>query len=221
MTPALETVGLQKNFGGIIAANGVSLRLARGARHALIGPNGAGKTTVINLLAGVLAPSAGRILLEGEDITRLAPHRRVQRGLARTFQINQLFADLTPLEAIGLAESERMGRGADWWRAGASSLASAELVAVYTLAAGYAGAAGALLAQTTAFCSLDVLSFERSADLLLVLILGGAGYLYGGLIGAVAFKLMQDWLAAMTPQYWQFWIGLLLVAIVLAGWRRA
>ena len=80
--------------------------------------------------------------------------------------------------------------------------------------------AGALLAQTTAFASLDVFSFERSADLLLVLIIGGTGYLYGGLIGAVIFKLMQDWIANLTPQYWQFWIGLVLVLIVLIGPER-
>jgi branched-chain amino acid transport system permease protein len=96
----------------------------------------------------------------------------------------------------------------------------ARLIAVYTLAAFYAGVAGALLAQTTAFASLDVFSFERSADLLLVLIIGGTGYLYGGLIGAVIFKLMQDWIANLTPQYWQFWIGLLLVVIVLVGRDR-
>jgi branched-chain amino acid transport system permease protein len=94
------------------------------------------------------------------------------------------------------------------------------LVAIYTISAAYAGIAGALLTQTTAFTSLDVLSFERSADVLLVLIIGGAGYLYGGLIGAVLFKLMQDWLANITPQYWQFWIGLLLVIIVLVGRDR-
>src|SRR5260370_12398408 len=97
---------------------------------------------------------------------------------------------------------------------------NARLVAIYTLAAFYAGVAGALLAQTTSFASLDVFSFERSADLLLVLIIGGTGYLYGGLIGAVIFKLMQDWIANLTPQYWQFWIGLLLVAIVLVGRER-
>jgi branched-chain amino acid transport system permease protein len=101
------------------------------------------------------------------------------------------------------------------------------LVTIYTIAAGYAGIAGALLTQTTAFTSLEVLSFDRSADLLLVLIIGGTGYLYGGLIGAVIFKLMQDWLANLTPQYWQFWIGLMLVVIVLVGrdrmfgWRTA
>ena len=96
----------------------------------------------------------------------------------------------------------------------------ARLVAIYTIAAFYAGVAGGLLAQTSAFVSLDVFSFDRSADLLLVLIIGGAGYLYGGLIGAVVFKLMQDYLAMLTPQYWPFWIGLLLVAIVLVGRER-
>src|SRR6266852_825625 len=97
---------------------------------------------------------------------------------------------------------------------------NARLIVIYTLAAFYAGVAGALLAQATAFASLDVFSFERSADLLLVLIIGGTGYLYGGLIGAVIFKLMQDWIANLTPQYWQFWIGLVLVAIVLVGRDR-
>jgi branched-chain amino acid transport system permease protein len=94
------------------------------------------------------------------------------------------------------------------------------LVAIYTVAAGYAGIAGGLLAQTTAFASLEVFSFDRSADVLLVLIIGGIGYLYGGLIGAIIFRLMQDWLANITPQYWQFWIGLVLVIIVLIGRDR-
>jgi branched-chain amino acid transport system permease protein len=97
---------------------------------------------------------------------------------------------------------------------------NARLVAVYTIAAFYAGIAGALLTQTTAFASLDVFSFERSADLLLVLIIGGPGYLYGGLIGAIVFKFMQDYLSALTPQYWPFWIGLVLVLIVLVGRER-
>ena len=116
MSFALETVGATVHFGGIYAANEVSLRVEKGARHALIGPNGAGKTTLINLLTGVLRPTAGRIFLEGRDITELPPHRRVGLGLTRTFQINQLFGDLTPLETIGLAVSERMGAGGDWWR---------------------------------------------------------------------------------------------------------
>ena len=94
------------------------------------------------------------------------------------------------------------------------------LVAIYTISAGYAGLAGALLTQTTAFASLETFSFERSADVLLVLIIGGTGYLYGGLIGAIIFRLMQDWLSNITPQYWQFWIGLVLVLIVLIGRDR-
>jgi len=116
MSFALETVGATVHFGGVYAVNEISLRVEKGARHALIGPNGAGKTTLINLLTGVLQPNAGKILLEGRDITSLAPHRRVALGLTRTFQINQLFGDLTPLETIGLAISERMGTGRDWWR---------------------------------------------------------------------------------------------------------
>ncbi|WP_300297517.1 branched-chain amino acid ABC transporter permease [Ferrovibrio sp.] len=91
------------------------------------------------------------------------------------------------------------------------------LVTIYTIAAAYAGIAGGLLAQTTQFVSLDVLDFHRSADVLLVLVLGGSGLLWGAIIGAVAFKLMYDWLAAITPQYWQFWVGMALVAIVLFG----
>jgi len=82
----------------------------------LIGPNGAGKTTLINLLTGVSRPTTGRILLDGQDITSLPTHQRVQLGIVRTFQINQLFKDLTPLETIGLAVSERRGQGLDWWR---------------------------------------------------------------------------------------------------------
>lgn len=94
------------------------------------------------------------------------------------------------------------------------------IVAVYAMSAFYAGIAGALLAQTTMFVSLDVLAFHRSADVLLVLVLGGVGYLYGGLIGAIVFRLLQDFLSTLTPQYWMFWIGLILVAIVLVGRER-
>jgi ABC-type branched-subunit amino acid transport system ATPase component len=131
MTVALETIGLMKRFGGLVATNDVSLRIEVGARHALIGPNGAGKTTFVNLLTGVLAPSGGRVLLGGEDITGLKPHLRVRRGLARTFQINQLFAEITPLDTIGLAVAERMGRGGDWWRvAGGKAEVLDEILAI-------------------------------------------------------------------------------------------
>jgi len=94
------------------------------------------------------------------------------------------------------------------------------LIAIYTVAAFYAGIAGALFTQTTALASLDVFSFERSADLMLVLVIGGTGYLYGGLIGAVVFKMLQELFQTLTPQYWMFWIGLVLVVIVLVGRER-
>ena len=94
------------------------------------------------------------------------------------------------------------------------------LIAIYTLAAFYAGVAGALSTQTTALASLDGFAFERSADLMLVVIIGGTGYLYGGLIGAVIFKLLQEFFSTITPQYWQFWIGAVLVIIVLIGRER-
>ena len=94
------------------------------------------------------------------------------------------------------------------------------LIAIYTIAAFYAGVAGALSTQTTALASLDGFAFDRSADLMLVLIIGGTGYLYGGLIGAVIFKLLQELFSTLTPQYWMFWIGLVLVVIVLIGRER-
>lgn len=95
-----------------------------------------------------------------------------------------------------------------------------QIVAIYTVAAVYAGIAGALLTQTTSFVSPDVLAFHRSADVLLVLVIGGTGYLYGGVFGAVIFTLLRDWLSVITPQYWMFWIGLILIVIVLVGRER-
>jgi branched-chain amino acid transport system permease protein len=89
------------------------------------------------------------------------------------------------------------------------------LVVIYTIGAAYAGIAGALLAQTTQFVSLDVLSFEKSADALLIVVFGGVGTLYGALIGSIAFKAMYDVLASATPEYWSFWLGLALVLLVL------
>lgn len=121
MTAALETRGLVKRFGSFLATDGVTLRVAAGARHALIGPNGAGKTTLIHLVSGWLAPDAGDVLLAGAEVTRLAQHRRVQRGLVRTFQINRLFAELTVLESVLLAVNERLGLGARFWRPLASA----------------------------------------------------------------------------------------------------
>lgn len=97
---------------------------------------------------------------------------------------------------------------------------SGRLAAVYTLAAGLAGAAGALLAQTTGFASLDVFDFHRSADVMLALVIGGAGWLWGGLVGAIAFKVLHDLISAVTAQYWTFWIGLFLVVLMLVGRER-
>ena len=96
----------------------------------------------------------------------------------------------------------------------------ARLSVAYTLAAGMAGAAGALMAQTTGFASLDVFDFHRSADVMLMLVVGGTGWLYGGVAGAIVFKLMQDALSALTPQYWTIWLGLFLVVLVLVGRDR-
>ena len=94
------------------------------------------------------------------------------------------------------------------------------LIAVYTVAAALAGAAGALFTQTSGFASIDVLEFHRSADVMLMLVVGGTGWLYGGVIGAVVFRLMQDFLSQITPQYWTFWLGLFLVVLVLVGRER-
>jgi branched-chain amino acid transport system ATP-binding protein len=117
MSVALQTFDLCKSFGGITATDHVDFTLAKGARHALIGPNGAGKTTFVNQLTGVLRPSSGRVELMGEDITGLPREARVGRGLARTFQINQLFGTMTPVEMIALVISERLGRGGQPLRA--------------------------------------------------------------------------------------------------------
>ena len=115
MTAVLSARHLVKRFGGITATADVSIDLEAGARHALIGPNGAGKTTLINLLTGVLPPTSGTITLEGEDITTMAPHQRVNRGMVRTFQINQLFNTMTPAETLALVVSQRRGLGTRWW----------------------------------------------------------------------------------------------------------
>jgi branched-chain amino acid transport system ATP-binding protein len=113
---ALAMRGLSKSFGSLAVARDITLDLPVGARYALIGPNGAGKTTLINLVTGMLAPDAGQIVLGGADVTALEPQARVRRGLARTFQINTLFAGLNPLEAVTLAVCEREGIARNFWR---------------------------------------------------------------------------------------------------------
>ena len=129
VSPALQTHGLVKRFGGLVATADVSLAFEKGARHALIGPNGAGKTTLINLLTGVLAPTSGTVVLAGEDVTHLAPHQRARRGIARTFQINQLFADMTPLDTVVLSAAATRGRAGVWWHGAARERESVERAA--------------------------------------------------------------------------------------------
>ncbi len=114
--PALEIRNLQKNFGALQVANDISLALPRGARHALIGPNGAGKTTLVNLITGRIRASAGQVLLDGEEITSLPQAGRTRRGIARTFQVNQLFRGLSVLENVYLAIGERTGACNRLWR---------------------------------------------------------------------------------------------------------
>jgi ABC-type branched-subunit amino acid transport system ATPase component len=114
--PALEVQGLNRAFGALPVTRDVNLTLQRGARRALIGPNGAGKTTLVNLITGALKPNSGRVILNGEDITNVSQTVRARRGLARTFQINQLFRGLTVLENICMTIGERDGHCNNMWR---------------------------------------------------------------------------------------------------------
>jgi branched-chain amino acid transport system ATP-binding protein len=116
VSAALQVERLNRSFGALHVTRDVDLTLDRGARRALIGPNGAGKTTLVNLITGVLRPSTGRVLLNGEDITGTTQAERARRGLARTFQINQLFRGLTVLENVAMAISERDGHADNLWR---------------------------------------------------------------------------------------------------------
>ena len=116
IAPALSTRNVNKRFGQLVVARDISIAIPRGERYALIGPNGAGKTTLINLMTGMLRPDGGQILLGDTDVTALKPDTRVKRGLARTFQINTLFPNLSALEAVTLAICERNGDASTWWK---------------------------------------------------------------------------------------------------------
>lgn len=121
--PVLAVQGLHRSFGALKVARDIHLDLPRGARRALIGPNGAGKTSLVNLITGRLRPDAGRILLDGQDVTALGQAARVKAGIARTFQVSQLFRELDVLENVALAVAERRGEGAGMWRAAAAQRA--------------------------------------------------------------------------------------------------
>jgi len=114
--PLLETRALTRSFGALVATRQVDFRLDAGARHALIGPNGAGKTTLINLLAGMISPTSGQVLMKGRDITALGEAARVKLGIVRTFQINRLFRGLSVLENVYIAVAERMGAAPSMFR---------------------------------------------------------------------------------------------------------
>lgn len=116
MNAVLQAQGLSLSFGRLAAVQDLDLSLAPGERHALIGPNGAGKTTLINVLTGALAADQGRVLLDGQDVTRWTVDQRTRHGLVRTFQINSLFPDLDGLASLALAICEREGLGGKWWR---------------------------------------------------------------------------------------------------------
>ncbi|MFY9602688.1 MAG: ABC transporter ATP-binding protein [Pseudolabrys sp.] len=120
MTAALQVEELNRSFGALPVTRDVNLVLERGARCALIGPNGAGKTTLVNLITGALKPHSGRVLLDGKDITGLSQADRARRGLARTFQINQLFRGLTVLENLCMTIGERDGNCNNLWRSAGS-----------------------------------------------------------------------------------------------------
>src|SRR5215218_7984929 len=120
MLAALQTEKLCKSFGALTVAQNIDLRLEPGARHALIGPNGAGKTTLVNMLTGRIAPSSGRILFGGEDITKINQAARVRRGLGRTFQITTLFRHLPVLDNVALSIAERDGVARRMWRSASS-----------------------------------------------------------------------------------------------------
>jgi branched-chain amino acid transport system ATP-binding protein len=115
MTEALEVQNLNKSFGAIQVAKDISITLERGARHALIGPNGAGKTSLVGILSGVITPNSGHILLFGQDITKDSPSLRTRKGLVRTFQVSNLFTNLTVLENVYLAVSEKFRSSFDFW----------------------------------------------------------------------------------------------------------
>jgi branched-chain amino acid transport system ATP-binding protein len=114
--PLLRIEGLSKRFGGVVAADAITLDLPPGEFHAVIGPNGAGKTTLIGLIAGEVAPQQGRVRFDGTDITRLAAYRRSQLGLARSFQITSLFSEFTALDNVALAAQAHRGHSFRFWR---------------------------------------------------------------------------------------------------------
>lgn len=105
----LEAVNLAKVFGGLVAVDGVSIQIKKQTMHAIIGPNGAGKTTLFNLLSGVMPPTSGQVYYKGSDITHVSPQKRAHMGIGRSYQITNIFPNLTVLENVRLA-AQAMGK---------------------------------------------------------------------------------------------------------------
>jgi branched-chain amino acid transport system ATP-binding protein len=145
--PLLETVGLIKRFGGLLATDALDLAVADGAVHAVIGPNGAGKTTLVAQLQGELAPDAGTIRFAGADVTRLKPHQRAARGIARSFQITSIFPDMSALDNVALAVQAHAGHSFRMWRPAAAEPALRKPAEAALERVGLAGRAGTLAAH--------------------------------------------------------------------------
>ena len=118
----LEVKNVTKNFGSLVAVRDVSLQVEEGELHAIIGPNGAGKTTFFNLISGFFPPTSGRIVFQGQDITGLAEHKRVKLGMARTFQVTEIFPELTVRENIRVAVEVADGRRLSPWLSKANAM---------------------------------------------------------------------------------------------------
>lgn len=108
VSPLLETMGLARAFGGLRAVDGVDFSLPEGETHAIIGPNGAGKTTFVSLICGRVAPTEGRVIFDGQDISQMPAHKRVRAGIAYTFQITSVFANLTAFDNVALAVQRQL-----------------------------------------------------------------------------------------------------------------
>jgi len=122
----LAVAGLRKRFGGLLATDDLDLQIAAGEIHAVIGPNGAGKTTLVAQLQGELKPDAGTIRFAGADVTRLQPHQRAARGIARSFQITSVFRDMSALDNVALAVQAHRGHSFGMWRPASSEAALRE-----------------------------------------------------------------------------------------------
>lgn len=147
LEPLLEVEALTKRFGGIIAADGISLAVAPGELHAIIGPNGAGKSTLIAQLSGEIVPDDGRIRFDGREITNLPVHRRSQLGLARSFQVTTLFPDFTALDNVALSVQAHTGHSFRFWRNARRDPELREPAQAALARVGLSGRAGALVAD--------------------------------------------------------------------------